>query len=172
MQPYYEKGNITLYHGDLRDVLPKAIQPNTVDFVVTDPPYGLSFMERDWDFEVPGPTYWETIASVCKPGALLLAFGGSPPSTVLPVRSRTRAGRFGLPHVAARPRLPEITGHLEGHRQGGGGGERSSARPAPSIASSADIRRSTAPGPRTAGSERPAPSAWAYQLPLPPRRRL
>jgi DNA modification methylase len=44
MQPYYEKGNITLYHGDLRDVLPEAIQPNTVDFVVTDPPYGLSFM--------------------------------------------------------------------------------------------------------------------------------
>ncbi len=77
MQPYYQKGNITLYHGDLRDVLPKAIQPNTVDFIVTDPPYGLSFMEKDWDFEVPGPTYWETIASVCKPGALLLAFGGT-----------------------------------------------------------------------------------------------
>ncbi len=77
MQPYYQKGNITLYHGDLRDVLPEAIQPNTVDFVVTDPPYGLSFMERDWDFEVPSPTYWETVANVCKPGALLLAFGGT-----------------------------------------------------------------------------------------------
>ena len=77
MHPYYQKDNITLYHGDLRDVLPEAIQPNTVDFVITDPPYGLSFMERDWDFEVPGPTYWETIANVCKPGALLLAFGGT-----------------------------------------------------------------------------------------------
>ena len=77
MQPYYEKNGITLYHGDLRDVLPQALQPSTVDFVVTDPPYGLGFMEKEWDFDVPGPAYWKTIARVCKPGALLLAFGGT-----------------------------------------------------------------------------------------------
>ena len=77
MQPYYQKNGITLYHGDLRDVLPQAMQPNAVDFVVTDPPYGLGFMEKDWDFDVPGPAYWKTIAGVCKPGALLLAFGGT-----------------------------------------------------------------------------------------------
>ena len=53
------------------------MQPNMVDFVVTDPPYGLGFMEKDWDFDVPGPAYWKTIAGVCKPGALLLAFGGT-----------------------------------------------------------------------------------------------
>ena len=77
MQPYYEKNGITLYHGDLRDVLPQALQPSTVDFVVTDPPYGLGFMEKDWDFDVPGPAFWTAIAGVCKPGALLLAFGGT-----------------------------------------------------------------------------------------------
>ena len=77
MQPYYQKNGITLYHGDLRDVLPQAMQPNMADFVITDPPYGLGFMEKDWDFDVPGPAYWKTIAGVCKPGALLLAFGGT-----------------------------------------------------------------------------------------------
>ena len=77
MQPYYEKNGITLYHGDLREVLPQAVQPSMVDFVVTDPPYGLGFMEKDWDFDVPGPAFWKTIAGVCKPGALLLAFGGT-----------------------------------------------------------------------------------------------
>jgi site-specific DNA-methyltransferase (adenine-specific) len=76
-KPYYCADNIVLYHGDLREVLPQTVQPNTVDFVVTDPPYGLGFMEKDWDFNVPGPTYWKTIAAACKPGALLLAFGGT-----------------------------------------------------------------------------------------------
>ena len=48
-----------------------------VDYVVTDPPYGLGFMEKDWDLDVPGPVFWKTIESVCKPGDLLLAFGGT-----------------------------------------------------------------------------------------------
>ena len=54
-----------------------ALPESSVDFVVTDPPYGLGFMERDWDHEVPGPEYWRAIARVCKPGAMLLAFGGT-----------------------------------------------------------------------------------------------
>lgn len=76
MRPYFERDNLTLYCGDLREVLP-ALPENRVDFVVTDPPYGLSFMEKDWDHDVPGPEYWRAIARVCKPGALLLAFGGT-----------------------------------------------------------------------------------------------
>ena len=76
MQPFYEQDNLTLYCGDLRDVLP-TLPEASVDFVVTDPPYGLSFMERDWDHEVPGPEYWRAIARVCKPGAMMLAFGGT-----------------------------------------------------------------------------------------------
>ena len=76
VQPYFEQDNLTLYCGDLREVLltlPRA----SVDFVVTDPPYGLSFMEKDWDHDVPGPEYWRAIARVCKPGAMMLAFGGT-----------------------------------------------------------------------------------------------
>ena len=70
------------------DVLPQALQPSTVDFVVTDPPYGLGFMEKDWDFDVPGPAYWKTIRRLCKPGALLLAFGGTGLGTGSSARSR------------------------------------------------------------------------------------
>jgi DNA modification methylase len=74
MQPYYQKNDITVYHGDLREVLPSI---GGVDHVVTDPPYGLSFMEAGWDQAVPGPEYWKAIHKACKPGALLLAFGGT-----------------------------------------------------------------------------------------------
>jgi site-specific DNA-methyltransferase (adenine-specific) len=48
-----------------------------IDHVVTDPPYGLEFMGKEWDGQVPGPEYWQAIARVCKPGSLLLAFGGT-----------------------------------------------------------------------------------------------
>ena len=48
-----------------------------VDHVVTDPPYGLSFMGKGWDHAVPGPDFWEAIKAVCKPGAMMMAFGGT-----------------------------------------------------------------------------------------------
>jgi hypothetical protein len=38
MKPYYEQGNVTIYHGDCRDVLPSV---GKVDLVLTDPPYAL-----------------------------------------------------------------------------------------------------------------------------------
>jgi site-specific DNA-methyltransferase (adenine-specific) len=72
----HDENGIALYDGDLRDVLP-TLPEAPVDFVCTDPPYGLDFMGKDWDAQVPGPEYWEAIARVCKPGALLLAFGGT-----------------------------------------------------------------------------------------------
>jgi len=76
MQPFHEQDNVTLYRGDLREVLP-TLPEASVDFVVTDPPYGLGFMEKDWDHDVPGPEYWRAVARVCKPGAMMLAFGGT-----------------------------------------------------------------------------------------------
>ena len=48
-----------------------------VDSVVTDPPYGLSFMGKSWDHGVPGVPYWTECLRVAKPGAYLLAFGGT-----------------------------------------------------------------------------------------------
>lgn len=67
-------GNATLYLGNCLDVLPTL---DLVDSVVTDPPYGIGMMGRDWDHGVPGVKYWEAIMAAMKPGAFLLAFGGT-----------------------------------------------------------------------------------------------
>ncbi|QFG09089.1 DNA methyltransferase [Mycobacterium phage ThulaThula] len=48
MKPHYQDDEITLYHGDCLDVL-AALPEASVDAVVTDPPYGISFMGRQWD---------------------------------------------------------------------------------------------------------------------------
>jgi len=76
VQPCYQIDNISLYQGNCLDVL-AALPEASVDYVCTDPPYGISFMGKDWDHEVPGPEYWRAVARVCKPGALMLAFGGT-----------------------------------------------------------------------------------------------
>ena len=49
----------------------------SVDAVVCDPPYGLSFMGKDWDHGVPGVAFWSAALRVAKPGSHLLAFGGT-----------------------------------------------------------------------------------------------
>lgn len=47
------------------------------DAVLCDPPYGLKFMGKAWDHGVPSADTWEIVSSVLKPGAPLLAFGGT-----------------------------------------------------------------------------------------------
>jgi DNA modification methylase len=68
--------SVTLYAGDCIDVL-KQLEPNSLDACVTDPPYGLGFMGKAWDHGVPGLEYWREVFRVLKPGAHLLAFGGT-----------------------------------------------------------------------------------------------
>jgi len=50
---------------------------NSVDTIITDPPYGLEFMGKDWDRGVPGVRFWQAALRVAKPGAIMLAFGGT-----------------------------------------------------------------------------------------------
>ncbi len=50
---------------------------NSVDSIVTDPPYGLSFMGKRWDYDVPGTEVWAECLRVLKPGGHLLAFAGT-----------------------------------------------------------------------------------------------
>jgi DNA modification methylase len=50
---------------------------NSVDSIVTDPPYGLSFMGKKWDYDVPSQEIWEECLRVLKPGGYLLAFAGT-----------------------------------------------------------------------------------------------
>lgn len=63
-----------LYTGDCIEVI-QTLDP--VDSIVTDPPYGLKFMGKNWDHGVPGVAYWKECLDVLKPGGHLLAFGGT-----------------------------------------------------------------------------------------------
>lgn len=54
-----------------------TIADSSIDSCVTDPPYGLSFMGKDWDKAVPGTSYWREVLRVLKPGGHLLSFGGT-----------------------------------------------------------------------------------------------
>lgn len=65
-----------LHHGDCVTVL-RAMPSTSVDSVVTDPPYGLSFMGERWDRDVPGQEVWAECLRVLKPGGHLLAFAGT-----------------------------------------------------------------------------------------------
>lgn len=64
------------YQGDCRDVM-DGMEADSIDAIVCDPPYGLKFMGKGWDHGVPGPEYWIKALRVAKPGAHLLAFGGT-----------------------------------------------------------------------------------------------
>lgn len=65
-----------IFHGDCLDVL-KTLPDNSIDSVVTDPPYGLSFMGKKWDYDVPSVEIWAECLRVLKPGGYLLAFAGT-----------------------------------------------------------------------------------------------
>jgi site-specific DNA-methyltransferase (adenine-specific) len=67
-------GNATLYCADCKDVLPLL---EDIDSCVTDPPYGLSFMGKRWDYDVPSVDIWTQVHDVLKPGSHLLSFFGS-----------------------------------------------------------------------------------------------
>ena len=66
----------TLYRGDCLDVL-AAMEPDSVDAIVCDPPYGLGFMGRAWDALPPGEDWARLCLRVLKPGGHLVAFGGT-----------------------------------------------------------------------------------------------
>jgi len=65
-----------LHLGDCLEVL-AGLSDNSVDSIVTDPPYGLSFMGKRWDYDVPSVAIWQQCLRVLKPGGHLLAFAGT-----------------------------------------------------------------------------------------------
>jgi DNA modification methylase len=68
--------NYTLYNGDCLKEM-KNLPDNSVDSIVTDPPYGISFMGKGWDHNVPSKEVWVEALRVLKPGGHLLAFAGT-----------------------------------------------------------------------------------------------
>jgi site-specific DNA-methyltransferase (adenine-specific) len=76
--PAVEVAGARVFLGDCRDVL-RGLPDNSVDSIVTDPPYELNFMSKKWDntgiaYDV---TVWLECLRVLKPGGHVLAFGGS-----------------------------------------------------------------------------------------------
>lgn len=48
IEPYYEGEGITIYNGDCVNVM-KKMPDNSINTIITDPPYGLEFMGKEWD---------------------------------------------------------------------------------------------------------------------------
>ena len=72
----YIMGKNELIRGDCLEVM-RVMGTASVDAVVTDPPYGLSFMGKKWDYDVPSEDLWRECLRVLKPGGHLLAFAGT-----------------------------------------------------------------------------------------------
>lgn len=73
------KNNFTILNGDSFELL-KQQPDNSFDSVVTDPPYGIGFMGKDWDKAENiafNPEFWSEVLRVLKPGGHLLAFSAS-----------------------------------------------------------------------------------------------
>jgi site-specific DNA-methyltransferase (adenine-specific) len=112
--PRYQDDAVEVWHGDCLDVL-RQLSDDSVDAVVTDPPYGLAelkpatvgqalaawlagdrdhvpdgrgFMGRAWDGFVPPPAVWDECLRVLKPGGHLLAFAGSRTADLMGVSVR------------------------------------------------------------------------------------
>jgi hypothetical protein len=67
---------LQLHHAPCLDHL-RSMPADSVDAVVTDPPYGISFMGKKWDYDVPSEEVWRECLRVLKPGGHLLAFAGT-----------------------------------------------------------------------------------------------
>lgn len=65
-----------IFHGNSLHVL-KQIEDNKYTAIVTDPPYALEFLGKEWDKTLPDKRIWEELLRVTKPGGWIMAFGGS-----------------------------------------------------------------------------------------------
>jgi site-specific DNA-methyltransferase (adenine-specific) len=72
---HHEDGSVTLHHGDCMEVL-KSLPDNSVDSVVTDPPYGLEFMGKDWD--APWKAAGSVLDTAAEAGGFQRESGGNP----------------------------------------------------------------------------------------------
>jgi len=62
--------------GDCLSVMRK-FPSNSISTIICDPPYGLKFMGKKWDYDVPSIEVWKECLRVLKPGGTALIFAGS-----------------------------------------------------------------------------------------------
>lgn len=68
--------SVCIHEGDALEIL-RSMPDNSYHGCLTDPPYGLSFMGHGWDHGVPSVDVWREVLRVLRPGAHVLAFGGT-----------------------------------------------------------------------------------------------
>jgi len=81
VKPYYDHGGITIYHGDCLEILPEVVADESVDLVLTDPPYG-KVAKADFDhawtnrekFLHACPAWIDAIVGAIKPNGTLFWF--------------------------------------------------------------------------------------------------
>ena len=69
-------GTFKIVNGDVLEVSSR-LKKERFDGCLCDPPYGLSFMGKKWDYDVPSVETWAAVLGALKPGAHLLAFAGT-----------------------------------------------------------------------------------------------
>lgn len=79
--------------GDCLEVM-RDMPDNSIEAIVTDPPYGLKFMGKKWDDDCPSIEIWAECLRVLKPGGHLLAFSGT--RTIDLVMGRIREAEFEI----------------------------------------------------------------------------
>lgn len=72
----YQIGNQQVVCGDCVAVM-KTLPDASIDAIVTDPPYGIAFMGKDWDDSVPTIDWAKECLRVLKPGGHLIAFAAT-----------------------------------------------------------------------------------------------
>ena len=68
---YYQDDFVQIFHDDCLNVL-REMPDNSIDAVITDPPYGYRFMCSNWDKAVPRVEIWKECLRVLKPGAFCM----------------------------------------------------------------------------------------------------
>ena len=77
--PIYSEVKSEVIHDDCLNAM-QQMADNSIDFIVTDPPYGINFMSKKFDNFKNQPAfscqYWQEALRICKPGSMVAAFGG------------------------------------------------------------------------------------------------
>lgn len=76
MNIHHHDETTKVIHGDCIETM-NQMEPESVDAIVTDPPYGLGFMGKKWDGLPPSLEWAEACYRILKPGGHIAAFGGT-----------------------------------------------------------------------------------------------
>lgn len=80
MRPYYDDGEITLYHGRCEDVLP-TLEAQSIDAVIADIPYGTTACA--WDTPIAFDLMWRELKRLSRPRGAIVLFGSQPFTSAL-----------------------------------------------------------------------------------------